>query len=116
MIKAGWSTKALVVGGGAAMLVALAAVPAQAVTLSTTGAVGRTAYIRNGDYELFARDPLTDGHCARWQERLPNETTWRWKGSSACSSTEQFVGFSRSGHRVRICRTGVGNCSSATLL
>lgn len=99
-------------------LVAFAAVPAHAaeITRSTTGAEGRAVYIGNGDWDLFARDPLTDGHCARWQERAPGSSSWSWKGNSVCTATEQWAAFARSGYSYRICRTGIGNCSTVATL
>ncbi|WP_343450930.1 hypothetical protein [Micromonospora oryzae] len=113
-----WATRAGIVATGTAVVLAFAAVPAQAaeITKSTTGASGRAVYIKNGDWDLFATDTLTDGHCARWQERAPSSSSWSYKGNSICTATEGWAGFARSGYSYRICRTGVGNCSTVATL
>lgn len=101
-----------------ATLLAITSTPASAAITyyaSTTGAAGRATYLQNGVFDLYARDTLTDGHCAQWQSRWPGGA-WSWTGSRACSSTETHVGLAEWGQDVRICRTGVGNCSSAIRL
>ena len=99
----------------ATALVGLAAVPAEAhtYTMSTTGAVGAIDYFENGSWNLYARDTLSDGHCARFQVKDENDTSWRWYEDMVCTSTEQWVSIFPSGWSVRICRTGIGNCSAA---
>ncbi|GGM03352.1 hypothetical protein GCM10012279_21310 [Micromonospora yangpuensis] len=107
----------MVAGIGVSLV--LVPVPAQAAAtehFSTTGAVGRAVYIKNGDWNLYARDPLTDGHCARWQVRAPGSSTWNWQGPSVCTATEQHATFGRAQYSYRICRTGVGNCSAPKTL
>ncbi|KAB1916768.1 hypothetical protein F8280_30555 [Micromonospora noduli] len=113
-----WTARVGAVASTAMVVLAFAAVPAQAAVISksTTGAAGRAVYIKNGDWDLFARDPLTDGHCARWQERAPGGSSWSWKGNSICTSSEGWAAFARSGYSYRICRTGIGNCSSVATL
>jgi hypothetical protein len=91
------------------------ATPASAATHSTTGASGRDAYLGYSLYDLFARDTLTDTHCARWQRRAPGGS-WAWTGESVCTASEQLAATGFSGWSIRICRTGVGNCSSAYTL
>jgi len=108
------SIRAAMVLSAAAVVLLAGAVPAMAdTTLSATGASGRMAVCSN-PYEptwcLYARDTLTDGHCARWQ--IETSTGWQWWGSSVCTGTEQFVGALEVG-RLRVCRTGIGNCSRA---
>lgn len=123
----GTSGKRTAVVGGCALAVAasatlFAATSASAAaydgTLSTTGAWGEYSYMNgSGGYELGARDTLTDGHCAQWQERDPGGG-WYWIGSRACTGTEQWVAqaLAFEGVQVRVCRTGVGNCSSYVTL
>jgi hypothetical protein len=87
---------------------------ATTVSASTTGASGRAVYISNGSWRLYATDTLTDGHCAQWQSRLHGSTgSWSWTGDSSCSGSEEAVGYAYYTYDYRICRTGVGNCSSA---
>jgi len=102
----------------AAALVGFSVGPAQALTydMSTTGAVGTATYVGNGDWSLHARDPLTDGHCARFQVKDTDDTSWRWYGDMVCSSADRYVTGARSLWSVRICRTGIGNCSAAVRL
>jgi hypothetical protein len=115
MLTRAFARRAFTVLAGAALVVAAAPIPAQAATVSTTGARGRTAYFENGTHFLYASDPLTDGHCARWQQKI-GSGSWTWHFRSACSGTEEQVGIGQSGNQYRICRTGVGNCSSAIRL
>lgn len=110
-----WIKRSAVVASAAAAVVAFAATPALAVSLSTTGASGRTAYLGNGDYTLYARDTLSDGHCAQWQYKEPGGS-WRNAGGSVCSSSEAVGGYAHSGFQIHICRTGVWNCSEARTL
>ena len=110
-----WIKRSAVVAAGAAAVVTFASVPALAVSLSTTGAAGRSAYLGNGDYTLYARDTLSDGHCAQWQYKEPGGS-WRSAGSNVCSSSEAVGGYAHSGFQIRICRTGVWNCSGAYTL
>ncbi|MFY1661038.1 hypothetical protein [Micromonospora sp. WMMD1274] len=118
MMRGLWTRRVGVVGTGVAMLLGFAAVPAQAATItrSTTGAAGRAVYLGDSNWELFARDTLSDGHCARWQVRAPGGTSWSWQGDSVCTSTEKSATFGVSNYSYRICRTGIGNCSSAATL
>ncbi|MEU1275500.1 hypothetical protein [Streptomyces sp. NPDC005799] len=109
---------AVVAVSAAAALVGFSAVPAQAASydLSTTGAAGRVTYVGNGDWSLHAHDTLTDGHCARYQVKDTDDTSWRWYGDMVCTSTDQYVTGARTSWSVRICRTGIGNCSAAVKL
>jgi hypothetical protein len=104
---------AVVLPAVAALLLA-ASTPAMAdTTLSTTGASGRLAVCPDGGdptWCLYARDTLTDGHCARWQ--IETSSGWQWWGNSVCTGTEQYVTRLDLG-RLRVCRTGIGNCSRA---
>ncbi|MET9461529.1 hypothetical protein ABZY05_41940 [Streptomyces canus] len=102
----------------AAALIGLTAAPAEAHTynLSTTGAAGAVDYSANGTWDIYARDTLTDGHCARFQVKDWDDTSWRWYDDMVCTSTEQWVSIVQSGWSVRICRTGIGNCSAALKL
>ncbi|WP_436527883.1 hypothetical protein [Actinoplanes sp. HUAS TT8] len=109
-----WLLRSSVVAASAAVALVAGSLPASAATLSTTGASGRTKYFENGTYLLYAHDPLTDGHCARWQ--VNTGSGWSYTGDSACSSTEILAGIAQSGSSVRICRTGVGNCSGSVKL
>src|SRR3954447_7731639 len=113
-----WIRKSALVGAASAALGAVAAAPAHAeeYTLSTTGAQGTVRYVGNGDWSLFARDPLTDGHCARWQVRETDGSSWHWQGDGACSGSWAYVGSAWNQWSVRICRTGTGNCSGAVRL
>ena len=110
-----WGARAALAGAGAALLVGAAAAPALADSVSTTGASGSTEYISGsgGYYNLYAKDTLTDGHCAQWQS---DQGGWHYIGSKACSGGWEHVGSVQTGHRYRICRTGAGNCSSAVEL
>ncbi|RUL91251.1 hypothetical protein EG812_21015 [Verrucosispora sp. FIM060022] len=113
------SRRLAVVAAGVAAVLAASALPVQAAVneyFSTTGAAGRAEYIRNGDWNLYARDTLTDSHCARWQYRAPGSSTWNWQGSSVCTATEQHATFGRAQYSYRICRTGIGNCSAPKTL
>ncbi|MGX6601196.1 hypothetical protein ACWKSP_03525 [Micromonosporaceae bacterium Da 78-11] len=113
-----WTRRAMTVAAGVVVVVGFAAAPAQAdAYASTTGASGRSDYIKNGYTELYATDTLSDGHCARWQEKIGGGS-WHWIGSSSCSGSEQQVasGLSSSTYLYRICRTGVGNCSGAVVI
>ncbi|MFC4530307.1 hypothetical protein [Sphaerisporangium dianthi] len=100
-----------------AMLFTTTPASAAADTLSTTGAWGRYVWQRAG-WALVARDPLTDGHCAQWQTRASGGS-WQWAGIRVCTATETYaqeqVGVGEN-TQVRICRTGVGNCSTAVTL
>lgn len=109
---------AVVAVSAAAALIGFSAVPAQALTynLSTTGAAGSVTYVGNGDWSLHAHDTLTDGHCARFQVKDLDDTSWRWYGDMVCTSTDQYVTGVRINWYVRICRTGIGNCSAAVKL
>jgi hypothetical protein len=112
-----WTKRTLTVASLATVMVGLATAPAFAATASTTGASGRSQYVKNGYTLLFATDTLTDGHCAQWQENIDGGG-WHWIGSSSCSGSEQQVGsgLSSSYYLYRICRTGVGNCSNAIVI
>jgi hypothetical protein len=106
----------IAVGTSAAMFAGSpASASAYEGTLSTTGAWGKYSYIANGSFNLQARDPLTDGHCARWQHRPPGGS-WTWTGDMICSATATHSGYTWINYEVRICRTGIGNCSSAVKL
>ncbi|WP_340373902.1 hypothetical protein U5640_01060 [Streptomyces sp. SS7] len=109
---------AVVAVSAATAIVGFWAVPAQAETfsLSTTGAAGTVTYVGNGDWSLHAHDPLTDGHCARFQVKDTDDTSWRWYGDMVCTSADRYVTGARSLWSVRICRTGIGNCSAAIRL
>jgi len=104
---------------GSSVLLGIGSLPsvasaATSVSASTTGASGRAVYVANGDWNLYATDTLSDGHCARWQSRLHGSTgSWSWTGNSACSGHEEAVGSAYFTYDYRICRTGVGNCSGA---
>jgi hypothetical protein len=106
-------TRAALIAPAAAIVLLVGALPAAADTsLSTTGAAGRIAVCPDGGgptWCLYARDTLSDGHCARWQI---DSSGWQWWGGSVCTGTETNVGRVDVG-RFRICRTGVGNCSRA---
>ncbi|GAB3982873.1 hypothetical protein V1634_25480 [Plantactinospora veratri] len=111
--ESSWARRGGVVALAAAAMVAIASTPSYAaVSLSTTGAAGRAVYAGDNIHRLYAKDPLTDGHCAQWQIRLPGGQ-WQWSGDRACSSSEEYVSATASGNQIRICRTGVGNCSAA---
>ncbi|WP_089207300.1 hypothetical protein [Streptosporangium subroseum] len=86
-------------------------------TLSTTGAVGAYKYVRgSGGWDLFARDPLSDGHCAQWQIKHPGGS-WAWYGNRVCTGTETYVyAGALDEDQIRICRTGTGNCSASVSL
>ncbi|MGW5671418.1 hypothetical protein [Micromonospora sp. NPDC003776] len=108
--------RAATVGASALLLLGIAAAPAWAATLSTTGAKGRYEYFKNGTYQMWLTDTLTDGHCAQWQEKAPGGS-WKWVGEQNCTSSEiNAVWLGRSTYEVRICRTGIGNCSTAVKL
>lgn len=103
--------------GTAIGLVVATSTTASAVTLATTGAEGRYAFTSGPPYNvnLYATDTLSDGHCARWQ--VDYGSGYQWLGAQVCSSTETFVGtYPRATQLIRICRTGVGNCSPAKLM
>lgn len=109
-----WFLRSGLVTGGAAAVLALASLPAQAVIeypLSTTGAAGIARYYENGQYFLLAKDTLSDGHCAQWQKRNPG-ASWAWTGDMVCDGSYHNVGIALVGQQVRICRTGLGNCST----
>lgn len=86
-------------------------------TLSTTGASGAYKYVTGAaGWDLFARDPLSDGHCAQWQIRHPGGS-WNWYGNRVCSGTETYVyAGAQDEDEIRICRTGIGNCSAVLSL
>ncbi|MGK5677796.1 hypothetical protein [Actinoplanes sp. URMC 104] len=111
-----WMRRTAMVAAGTAAVLGVVSTPALAAdTLSTTGASGRWSYIKNGDWSLYAKDPLTDGHCAQWQYKAPGGS-WTNSLNSVCSSTETWAGSARSGYQIRICRTGVWNCSGTRTL
>ncbi|GAB1688502.1 hypothetical protein [Krasilnikovia sp. M28-CT-15] len=122
-----WAKRALTVAAGAALIFGASPMPAQAavtlatpgaITFSTTGAVGEamTDGTTSGhllNYDLYASDPLEDGHCARWQRKIGNGD-WTWIGSSSCGARKKVAdGVGKLHYMYRICRTGVGNCSRA---
>jgi hypothetical protein len=103
----------------AALVVIGTATPALAASVSTTGASGRTAAAGGTTYRFYATDTLSDGHCAQWQQQSGGAGSWRYIGAQACSGSEELVSSRsvvRDGTRYRICRTGVGNCSSSFTL
>ena len=117
-----WLKRGFTVASGVLLVVGLSAAPAQAgIGFSTTGAVGDA--VSNGNYsdllvhyDLYATDPLTDGHCAQWQRKI-GDAAWAWIGSSSCGSkTKVADGKGALNWRYRICRTGVGNCSASAEL
>ncbi|SCG70049.1 hypothetical protein [Micromonospora humi] len=116
MAKIKLAARAATVAGSALLLLGVAAAPAYAATLSTTGAKGRYEYFKNGTYQMWLTDTLSDGHCAQWQEKASGGS-WTWVGERNCSSGEiNAVWLGRLGYQIRICRTGVGNCSTAVKL
>ena len=105
---------------GGAVALGIASIPsAQAVdyfTTSTTGAQAR-AYIDGASVPnvvVQGRDPLTDGHCAQVQYRYSTSGSWTNAGAAVCTSTWTTKAklTAPSTLQVRVCRTGVGNCSS----
>jgi phospholipase/lecithinase/hemolysin len=106
---------ALVAAGSAALLVTTSSPSWADGSTSTTGVSGRWAYRRNGDYNLYARDVLSDGHCAQWQRREPGGS-WENTINMICSNTEAWAGLGRGGGQIRLCRTGVWNCTRAISL
>lgn len=86
-------------------------------SLSTTGASGKYKYVTgSGGWDLFALDPLSDGHCAQWQIKHPGGS-WTWHGNRVCTGTETYVyAGAQDEDQIRVCRTGTGNCSTAVSL
>lgn len=108
-----WAKRSAMIAVGAAAIVTVVSTPSFASgTISTTGAAGYSKYIGNGDYSLYAKDTLSDGHCAQWQYKEPGGS-WTNDGPDVCSSTYTWVGAANENFQIRICRTGVWNCSSA---
>ena len=115
-----WLKRTLTVTAVATLVLAGTALPAQAYSVSTTGARGDVEYVGPGsgaggypyEYNLYATDPLSDGHCARWQRKI-DSGSWQWYGTQSCGAkTYAGKGYGRNGYFYRICRTGVGNCSA----
>ncbi|MFC4063961.1 hypothetical protein [Actinoplanes subglobosus] len=113
--------RALVVSTGAAMMVAAAALPAQAATYTTTGAWGEVVHYSGSNpgemvYNMYAKDPAEDGHCARWQFRL-GTAAWQWHGAQVCTGTRTYTGkaYGKYNHFYRLCRTGSGGSCTKTL-
>jgi hypothetical protein len=111
-----WLRRSALVAAGSAAILTVVSTPALAASLSTTGASGTWSYIQNGTYGLYARDTLTDGHCAQWQRRPPGGSWTTDTTDPICTSTSTFSGIAQSGDQIRICRTGVWNCSAARTL
>lgn len=107
---------ALVAVGSAAILTVVSTPSFAADSLSTTGASGTYYYIENGTYGLKARDTLSDGHCAQWQRKPPGGSWTTDTTDPVCTSTLTFSGIAQSGDQIRICRTGVWNCSGTRTL
>jgi hypothetical protein len=112
-----WMKRVLVVLTGAVTLVGAAALPAQAATYTTTGACGEAVFASgegpgNLVYNLYAKDPLSDGHCARWQIQTGGGA-WQWYGDQVCANTRTYIGkgYGKYNYFYRVCRTGVGNCT-----
>lgn len=115
----GWSRRLAVLTAPVVSLVVIGtASPALAASVSTTGASGRTSIV-SSNINFYATDTLSDGHCAQWQRQPGGSGSWSYFGSQACSGSEELVAarpYFSDGTRYRICRTGVGNCSSSFAL
>ena len=107
-------TRAAILAPVAALILFVGSVPAFADSFaSTTGASGRVTSCGDGTQCFYATDTLSDGHCARWQQSQDNFAHWTWIGASACSGHEEYVYTTFiAQYEMRICRTGVGNCSA----
>ena len=115
-----WLHRTLIVVASATVLLGGTASAANAaVTLTTTGAKGVVTNFSGGGpgqitADLYVSDPLTDGHCARWQRTTNGGDTWNWFGTQSCGAQVYAgKGEGRFNFMYRVCRTGVGNCSRA---
>ena len=113
-----WLKRSAVVAVGSAAVLTVVSTPSLAAnSLSTTGAYGSWAYAVNGTWSMSAKDTLTDGHCAQWERKPAGSSSWTTSPNEAiCSSTLTWSGIAQSGDYVRICRTGVWNCSGSVKL
>lgn len=110
-------TRAVILATAATLLVGASSTAAQAATTyTTTGAWGQDVYVSGSsnptEYNLYAKDPLEDGHCAQWQIKT-GDNSWTWYGTRVCSNTVTYVGkaYGKYSYYYRLCRTGVGNCT-----
>jgi hypothetical protein len=112
-----WLKRSAVVAVGSAAILTVVSTPSLAAnSLSTTGASGTWAYSANGTYNLYARDTLSDGHCAQWERKPPGGSWTTDTTDPICSGTSTWSGIAQFGDQIRICRTGVWNCSGTHTL
>ncbi len=87
----------------------------QSCSLSTTGAAANCIFNNSSDGigRMTYRDTLSDGHCAFVQWRVNSSSSWT-SSPHNCTSTNvsyNIVPFAPNTVQVRVCRSGVGNCS-----